>query len=82
MNIFPRIRNRSAAYASNRMKHLLTSDRIHCSQQKINLLKQDILQTVKRYFRIQEEEATIEISQDSFILHIRIPVIKLRNEDL
>ena len=82
MNIKKRKKNRSAEYACGRMKVLLTSDRIHCSQQKINLMKQDVLQTVKRYFKIKEEQATIEISQEPFILHIRIPVVKIRNEDL
>ena len=32
--------------------------------QKINLMKQDVLQTVKRYFKIKEEQATIEISKE------------------
>lgn len=82
MKLLNRIRNQSAEYASDRMKVLLTSDRIHCSQQKINLMKQDVLQTVKRYFKIKEEQATIEISKEPLIIHIRIPLIKIRNEDL
>ena len=82
MKRISKIGNQSAEYARGRTKVLLTSERIHCSQQKINLLKKDLISTVKRYFKVEEEQVTIEISQEPFLIHVKIPVGKIRNEDL
>ena len=82
MRSISKIRNQSAEYACDRMKVLLTSERIHCSQQKINLLEKDLIHTVKRYFKVEEEQVRIEILQEPLTIHVKIPVLNIRNEDL
>lgn len=75
-------RNQSAEYACDRMKCLLTTERIHCSHYKIKLLKKDIINVTKRYFKIEEEQVKIEVSQEPIVIHVKIPVTNIRKEDL
>lgn len=82
MKRIKKFRNQSAEYACGRMKDLLISERIHCSQQKIMLLKYDLIHTVKRYFKVNEEHVKIEISPDPLCITVQFPVINIRNDDL
>lgn len=77
-----KISSRSAVQALDRMKILLTAERIHCSHQKINLLKKDLIYLLKKYFKIDEEQLKIEISQEPFVIHIKIPVKNIRTDDV
>ena len=71
-------KNRSAEYARNRMKLLLVSERIGCSLQMMDLLKDDMIHTVKKYVSIDEEGVVFWISQEPPVLHADIPVYKKR----
>mgnify|MGYP002938862758 CR=1 FL=1 len=66
-------KNRSAEYARNRMKLLLVSERIGCSLQMMDLLKDDMIHTVKKYVSIDEEGVVFWISQEPPVLHADIP---------
>ena len=67
--------NRSAGYASDRMKLLLNSERIGCSPQMMTMLKNDLVHTVKKYLSVDETKVRIRItSKDSLVLHADIPV--------
>ena len=49
MKAFFRDKKRSAGYARDRMKLLLLSERIDCSPQMMQMLKSDLIHTVKKY---------------------------------
>ncbi len=67
---------RSAGYARERMKLLLTSERIECSPQMMKMLQNDLIHTVKKYIMIKEDQVTINMSQEPPVLHADIPVLK------
>lgn len=75
MKSFLQVRNRSAEYARNRMKLLLVSERIDCSPQMMNLLKDDMIRTVKKYISVDEERVVFRISQEPTVLHADIPIV-------
>ena len=70
------IRNRSAEYARDRMKLLLTAERIDCSPQIMKLLRNDMIRTVKKYVSVDEDNVVLRISQEPPVLHADIPVYK------
>ncbi|HIZ22900.1 MAG TPA: cell division topological specificity factor MinE [Candidatus Blautia faecigallinarum] len=71
-----RNKTRSAGYARERMKLLLTSERIECSPQMMKMLQNDLIHTVKKYIMIKEDQVTINMSQEPPVLHADIPVLK------
>ena len=56
----------------------LVSERIGCSLQMMDLLKDDMIHTVKKYVSIDEEGVVFWISQEPPVLHADIPVYKKR----
>ena len=74
MKAFSQIKGRSAEYARNRIKLLLVSERIDCSPQMINMLKNDLIRTVKKYIPVDEKGVNICITQEPPIIHAKIPV--------
>ena len=63
MRSFFREKKRSAGYARDRMKVLLISERIDCSPQMMQMLKSDLIHTVKKYLTIEEEQVKLKITQ-------------------
>lgn len=78
MKSFLQFRNRSAEYAKNRMELLLVSERIDCSPQMMNLLKDDMIRTIKKYISVDEDGVIFRVSQEPPVLHADIPVYKKR----
>ena len=70
--------DRSAGYARDRMKLLLASERLGCSPQMMKTLKNDMIHTVKKYIRIEEEQVRLGISKDPCTLYAAFP---LRTEE-
>ena len=66
-----KIKGRSAEYARKRMTLLLVSERLDCSPQMINMLKNDLIRTVKKYIPV---DVNICITQEPPIIHAKIPV--------
>ena len=60
MKAFFRDKKRSAGYARDRMKLLLLSERIDCSPQMMQMLKSDLIHTVKKYLTIEEEQVKLK----------------------
>ena len=81
MKSFSQIKGRSAEYARNRIKLLLVSERIDCSPQMIKMLRNDLIHTVKRYVKIEEEQVRIGISQNPVVLHAEIPLCQKKDKD-
>ena len=80
MKPFSQIKGRSAEYARNRIKLLLVSERIDCSPQMINVLKNDLIRTVKKYISINEDQVTVRITQEPPVLHAEIPVCSKKEQ--
>ena len=74
MKAFRRTGGRSAEYARDRMRLLLISERIDCSPQIINMMRNDLIHTVKKYISVNEKKVTIQITQDPPVIHAEIPV--------
>ena len=75
MKAFFRDKKRSAGYARDRMKLLLLSERIDCSPQMMQMLKSDLIHTVKKYLTIEEEQVTLKITQEPAVLYVYVPVL-------
>ena len=80
MMAFLKNRQRSAGYARDRMKLLLSSERLDCSPQMINMLRNDLIHIVRKYLVVEEEQITIRISQEPPALLASIPVSGKRND--
>ena len=74
MKAFFRDKKRSAGYARDRMK-LLLSERIDCSPQMMQMLKSDLIHTVKKYLTIEEEQVKLKITQEPAVLYVYVPVL-------
>ena len=74
MKAFFRDKKRSAGYARDRMKLLLLSERIDCSPQMMQMLKSDLIHTVKKYLTIEEEQVKL-ITQEPAVLYVYVPVL-------
>ena len=79
MNVFQNVRKRSAGYAKDRMKLLLVSERIDCSPQMMKMLRSDLIHTVRKYVRIEEEQVQLKMAQEPPVLYVKIPVQMKRN---
>lgn len=75
MKAFFRDKKRSAGYAKDRMKLLLLSERIDCSPQMMQMLKSDLIHTVKKYLTIEEEQVKLKITQEPAVLYVYVPVL-------
>lgn len=75
MKAFFRDKKRSAGYARDRMKLLLLSERIDCSPQMMQMLKSDLIHTVKKYLTIEEEQVKLKITQEPAALYVYVPVL-------
>lgn len=81
---FGRTRN----IAKDRLKILLISDRVNCSSQTMELIRDDIAKVLSQYMKIDEAQMEIQIRQaneDSRrekkpMLYVNIPIIDLRSE--
>ena len=75
MKAFFRDKKRSAGYARDRMKLLLLSERIDCSPQMMQMLKSDLIHTVKKYLTIEEEQVKLKITQEPAVLYVYVHVL-------
>ncbi len=55
----------SSNIAKDRLKILLISDRINCSPQTLNLIKQDLIHSISKYMSIDEEHVEIILKKNN-----------------
>ena len=55
----------SSNIAKDRLKILLISDRINCSPQTLNLIKQDLIHSISKYLSIDEEHVEIILKKNN-----------------
>ena len=63
INIFKR--KTSSSIAKDRLKILLISDRVNCSPQTLNFIKQDLIHSISKYMSIDEEHVEIILKKNN-----------------
>ena len=58
-------RKSSRELAKDRLKILLISDRVNCSPEVLDLIKQDIAKVISRYMKIDAQNMEIQIIKSS-----------------
>ncbi len=86
LNIFRRKTSRQIA--KDRLKILLISDRVNCSPEMMELIKNDIAEVISKYMKIDTSNMDIQISKTAGgtgrngkvpVLYANIPILDLRN---
>ena len=73
----------SSAIAKDRLKILLISDRINCSPQTLDLIKQELIHTISKYMSIDEEHVEINYKKSirgknrKTSLYANIPILNM-----
>ena len=69
---------------SNGLKILLISDRVNCSPEMMELIKNDIANVISKYMKIDSSSMDIQIAKTgsnhkSPVLYANIPILDLKN---
>lgn len=64
----------SGLIAKNRLRLLLTSERLDCTPQMMTMLKNDMIRAVDKYFSVQDKKVEIRYVKDRSTLLIKIPL--------
>lgn len=75
----------SRELAKDRLKILLISDRVNCSPEMMEMIKQDIAKVISKYMKIDTKSMEIQISKTGTkgrsamtpVLYANIPIIDL-----
>lgn len=70
-------RKTSRQIAKDRLKILLISDRVNCSPELMELIKNDISKVISKYMKIDTANMEIQISKSSPALYANIPILDL-----
>ncbi len=65
---------RSGLIAKDRLRLLLTSERLDCTPQMMTMLKNDMIRAVDKYFTVQEKKVEIRYVKDRSTLLIKVPL--------
>ncbi|MDD6201642.1 MAG: cell division topological specificity factor MinE [Lachnospiraceae bacterium] len=77
----------SKQVAKDRLKILLISDRVNCSPEMMELIKNDIAKVISKYMKIDTKSMEIQITKTSTkgklmstpSLYANIPIIDMKN---
>jgi cell division topological specificity factor len=81
-------RKTSGEIARDRLKILLISDRVNCSPEMMELIKNDIAQVISRYMKIDASTMEVQIAKTGSeakggkkmpVLYANIPILDLRS---
>ena len=73
-------RKTSRQIAKDRLKILLISDRVNCSPELMELIKNDISKVISKYMKIDTANMEIQISKSSPMLYANIPILDLNKQ--
>ena len=81
------LRKRSREVAKDRLKILLISDRVNCSAEMMEMIKNDIAKVISKYMKIDADSMEIQISKTATkgrnmknpTLYANIPILDLKN---
>ena len=79
-------RKKSREIAKDRLKILLISDRVNCSQEMMEMIKNDIAKVISKYMKIDAQSMEIQITQTNGkghgiknpTLYANIPILDLK----
>lgn len=79
-------RKSSREIAKDRLKILLISDRVNCSSEMMEMIKNDIAKVISKYMKIDAESMEIQITKTNIkgrtlknpTLYANIPIIDLK----
>ena len=74
MSIFGKKRKGSGTIAKDRLKLLLISDRVSCSPQTMQMLKNDMIKAAGKYIPVDAGKVTICFHQSPPVLTADIPL--------
>ncbi len=81
-------RKTSSQIAKDRLKTLLISDRVNCSPEMMELIKNDIAQVISKYMQIDTSSMEVQIAKTGStarngkktpVLYANIPILDLRS---
>ena len=79
----------SREVAKDRLKILLISDRVNCSQEMMELIKADIAKVISKYMKIDADNIEIQINtrgarsgRDKPSLYANIPIVDVSTSDV
>lgn len=70
-------RKTSRQIAKDRLKILLISDRVNCSAEMMEHIKNDIAKVISKYMKIDTTNMDVQISKTSPALYANIPILDL-----
>ena len=73
-------RKSSCQIAKDRLKILLISDRVNCSPEMMEVIKNDIAKVISKYMKIDTANMEIQISKSSPALYANIPIFDLNKQ--
>lgn len=65
---------RSGLVAKDRLKLVLSSERLDCTHQMMTMLKNDMIRAVDKYFSVQDKKVEIRYIKNRSTLLIKIPL--------
>jgi len=80
-------KKKSSDIARDRLKILLISDRVNCSPEMMEMIKNDIAKVISKYMKIDDESMEVQITKKgnskkgmkSPFLYVNIPIIDLNS---
>ena len=75
MSFFSKNRKTSGSIAKDRLKLLLVADRVSCSPQTMQMLKNDMIKAAGKYVPIDSGNVSISFRQSPPVLMASIPLI-------
>ena len=73
-------RKTSRQIAKDRLKILLISDRVNCSPEMMDMIKNDISKVISKYMKIDTANMEILISKTTPALYASIPILDLNKQ--
>lgn len=69
--------------AKSRLKTVLMQDRVGFSERAMQMLKDDLLESISRYLEIEEEsfDLSIDATQNATVLNLSIPVLRTKTDE-
>lgn len=64
----------SGFVAKDRLKLLLTSERLECSPQMMTMLQNDLIRAVNKYFAVHEQKVEVRYRKDTATVTASIPL--------
>ena len=81
MGFFGRKRKKSGSIAKDRLALLLVADRVSCSAQTMQMLKNDMIKAAAKYVPVDSPSVTVSFRQSPPMLTANIP-LKTRTSDI